>query len=137
MRANHIIDDRLDAFAPDGQTALWDSVLLALNELWRGHNRRRSIVVISGGGDNHSMYTESELKQVIEEADIQLYAIGMFDRFPRRNEERRGPRDLDELTTVSGGRLLPIHDAAELSYAIRQVNEELRNQYVLGYSSTN
>jgi Ca-activated chloride channel homolog len=121
----------------EGQTALWDAMTLAVQQLKKAHYDRRAMVVISDGGDNHSIYTESELKSLLEEADIQVYAVGLFDRFPRRNEERRGPRDLEELTSVTGGRLLAVTDELELRQAVDQVNLELRSQYLLGYSSSN
>ena len=140
LRSEDLIDTllpRLQMLPPDGQTALWDSMFVAVEQLKNSHQQRRAMVVISDGGDNHSVYTESELKSLLEEADVEVYAVGLFDRFPRRNEERRGPRDLEELTSVSGGRLLAVHDYVELSRAVSQIDEELRTQYVLGYSSSN
>ena len=130
------LSSRVASIQPDGQTALWDAMLLSLHEMRHARHSRRAIVVISDGGDNHSRYTESELKSLLEEADVEVYAIGMFDRFPRRNEERTGPRDLDELTSTTGGRLISVHEATELARAVTQINNELRNQYVLGYSPT-
>jgi Ca-activated chloride channel homolog len=60
-----------------------------------------------------------------------------FERFARRIEERAGPLQLDEITSISGGRLFSIHDSAGLSRAMTQINRELRNQYVLGYYAGN
>jgi Ca-activated chloride channel family protein len=125
---------RLEAIRPQGRTALWDAMFLSLHQLDHAHYQRRAMVVISDGGDNRSLYTESELKERLEEADVEMYAVGLFDRFPQRNEERRGPRDLDELTSCTGGRLLPVHDANEMAKAITQINQELRNEYIIGYA---
>lgn len=124
---------RLETIQAHGRTALWDAMLLSLDELRQAHYQRRAMVVISDGGDNHSLYTESELQSAMEEADVQVYAVGLFDRFPVRNEERRGPRDLDELTSTGGGRLLVANDGDDLRRAVRQINQELRNEYVIGY----
>ncbi len=71
------------------------------------------MVVISDGGDNHSRYTESELKSLLKEADVEVYAIGMFDQYATRLEEKRGPLELDEVTSVSGGRVLTVHNSGE------------------------
>jgi len=128
-----ILPKRLAAIQPRGRTALWDAMFLALDQMKYAHYQRRAMVVISDGGDNHSVYNESELKSRLEEADVQLYAVGLFDRFPQRNEERRGPRDLDELTSTTGGRLMPVVDSDEMKHAVTQINEELRNEYVIGY----
>jgi len=123
----------VEALRAEGRTALWDAMVLSLDQLKHAHYPRRAMVVISDGGDNRSVYTESELKSILDEADVQVYAVGLFDRFPRRNEERRGPLELDELTSTTGGRLLSVHDADELCRAVQQINLELRNEYVIGY----
>ena len=132
-----VIQGAVDALQPDGYTALWDGLYLGIKELKNAHYQRRAMVVISDGGDNHSRYTESELKSLLEEADVEVYAIGMFDRYAQRPEEKKGPLQLDEVTSVTGGRVLSAHDSVELSRAVTQISYELRNQYVLGYYPSN
>jgi Ca-activated chloride channel homolog len=127
------IQTAIASIQPDGFTALWDGIYLGVQELRASHNRRKAIIVISDGGDNHSRYTESEVKSLLQEADAEVYAIGIFDRFATRIEERRGPLQLEDLTSVTGGRLFSVHDATELSRAMTQISRELRDQYVLGY----
>ena len=131
------IDRTMDAIQPDGFTALWDGMYLGVKELQNGRYRRKAMVVISDGGDNHSKYTESQLKSLLEEADVQVYAIGMFDRFARRAEERIGPLQLYEVTSITGGRVFSAHGPDELSRAVTQISRELRSEYVLGYYPTN
>jgi Ca-activated chloride channel family protein len=125
------------AIQPTGSTALWDGIYLGVQELRLGHNRRKAIIVISDGGDNHSQYTESELKSVLEESDAEMYAIGIFDSFVHTFEEKQGPSQLDELASVTGGRLFSLRDVRELPRAMTQISRELRNQYVLGYYAGN
>ncbi len=131
------IDRTTDAIQPDGFTALWDGMYLGMKELQNARYRRKAMVVISDGGDNHSKYTESQLKSLLEEADVEVYAIGMFDRFARRAEERMGPLQLDEVTSITGGRVFSVHDPEELSRSVIQISHELRSQYVLGYYPSN
>jgi Ca-activated chloride channel family protein len=131
------IQGNVDAFQPDGSTALWDGMYLGIKELENSHYRRKAMIVISDGGDNHSRYTESETKSLMEEAGVEVYAIGLFDRFARRLEEKMGPLQLEEVTTVTGGRVFSAHDSVELSRAVTQISHELRNQYVLGYYPSN
>ena len=128
---------KVDALQPDGFTALWDGMYLGVEELKKSRYQRKAMVVISDGGDNQSRYTESQLKSLLKEADVEVYAIGMFDRYATRLEEKRGPLQLDEVTSVTGGRLFPVHDSVELSLAVTEISQELRNQYVLGYYPTN
>lgn len=93
----------MDALQPDGATALWDGMYLGIKELKNSRYQRKAMVVISDGGDNHSRYTESELRSLLKEADVEVYAIGMFDRYASRIEEKKGPLQLDEVTSVTGG----------------------------------
>lgn len=127
----------VDALHTEGATALWDGMYLGIQELKKAHYQRRAMVVISDGGDNHSRYTESELKSLLEEADVEMYAIGIFDSFVHTFEEKLGPSQLDELASVTGGRLFSLRDVRDLSRAATQISHELRNQYVLGYYPSN
>lgn len=128
---------RIELVQPEGRTALWDGLYLALNKLQTASYQRKAIVLISDGGNNHSRYTQSEIKSQLEEADVEVYALGIFDRFAKHTEEKTGPLQLDEVASVTGGRMFSVHDPAEISHAVAQINSELRNQYVLGYYSSN
>ena len=127
------IQNAADALQPDGATALWDGMYLGVKELKNSRHERKAMVVISDGGDNHSRYSVSELRSLLKEADVGVYAIGMFDLYATRLEEKKGPLQLDEVTSVTGGRVFSAHDSVELSRAVTQISHELRNQYVLGY----
>ena len=125
------------ALQPDGSTALWDGMYLGIEELKKSHHQRKAMIVISDGGDNHSRHTESELKSLLKEADVEVYAVGMFSRNATRLEERKGPLQLDEVTSVTGGRVFSVQGSVELSRAVTQISRELRNQYILGYYPSN
>ncbi|HUK88012.1 MAG TPA: VWA domain-containing protein, partial [Terriglobales bacterium] len=88
---------------------------------------------ISDGGDNRSRYTDSEIRDVVREADVQIYAIGIFEPNPPTPEEKYGPVLLDQITSETGGRLFRIYDANELEDVASKIGIELRNQYVIGY----
>ena len=127
----------VDALQPDGFTSLWDGIYLGIRELKNSRYQRKAMVVISDGGDNHSRYTESELESILKEADVEVYALGLFDRYATRLEERKGPLRLHEVSSVTGGRVFSVHDPVELSRAVTQISRELRNQYVVGYYPSN
>src|SRR6267154_1511085 len=86
---------------------------------------------------NWSTNLTRKMISLLKEADVEVYAIGMFDRYAMRFEEKRGPLQLDEVTSVTGGRLFPVHDSVELSLAVTEISQELRNQYVLGSYPSN
>jgi len=116
-----------------GNTALWDAVYLGVRELRHARYGRRALLMISDGGDNHSRFTQAEIKSLLKEADVQVYGIDMLERAPMRSEDRVGLLSLEEVAGATGGRVFPVHDMAELHRAVGQINLALRTQYVLGY----
>lgn len=122
---------------PKGRTALLDAIYLGVNKMRDAEHSKKALLVISDGGDNRSRYTDSEIKSMVKEADVQIYAIGVFDASPATPEEQRGPGMLSEITDVTGGRTFTISNPNELSDVATKIGIELRNQYVLGYRPKN
>lgn len=123
-----------------GRTALLDSVYLAMHEMKKAHNPRKALLIISDGGDNSSRYTETEIKNAVREADVQIFAIGIFEAMANRSrtpEEASGPSLLNELAEQTGGREYPVENIAELPDIAAKIGIELRNEYILGYSPKN
>jgi Ca-activated chloride channel homolog len=119
--------------APKGRTALLDAIYLGIAKMRQAKQQRKALLILSDGGDNRSRYTENEIKAMVKEADVQIYAIGIFDRNPRSDEERYGPQLLAEVTDVTGGRTYTVDNPNELSEVATRIGVELRHQYVLGY----
>jgi len=122
---------------PKGRTALLDAIYMGMNKMKQATHSKKALLVISDGGDNRSRYTDSEIRSMVKEADVQIYSIGIFDNSPATQEERYGPYLLNEICEVTGGRLFRIDDPNELSDVATKIGIELRNQYVLGYRPTN
>ena len=127
------IQGRLVYTVAKGRTALLDAIYLGLDKMREAKNAKKALLIISDGGDNHSRYTEGEIKNLVKEADVQIYAIGIFDYMGRTPEEQGGPELLDEITQVTGGRTYVINNPNELEDTATKISMELRNQYVLGY----
>jgi Ca-activated chloride channel family protein len=122
---------------PMGRTSLLDAIHMAMVQMKTAKNLRKAIVIFSDGGDNRSRYTESEIKSAMREADVQVYAMGIFDPddVPKKTpEERNGPKLLDELAEDTGGRHYPVNDLDELPAVCEKIGAELRYQYMLGYA---
>ena len=134
------IQNRLSFAQSKGKTALLDGVLMAMNHMKKAHNPRKAILIISDGGDNNSRYTESEIKNAVREADVQIYGIGIFEPVGSRGrtpEEMSGPSLLNEVAELTGGRSYNVENVNELADIAAKIGIELRNQYVLYYSSKN
>ena len=106
----------------------------------KAKNPRKALLVISDGGDNSSRYTEGEIRNLVKEADVQIYAHRDLrtDRGPRPHAGRSaGQGLLTEIAEQTGGRQYPVDNLNELPDIAAKIGVELRNQYVLGYSPQN
>jgi VWFA-related protein len=133
------IQNHLTFAQPRGRTALLDAIFLAMHEMKKSKKNRKALLVISDGGDNSSRYSEAEVRNLVREGDVLIYAIGVFEPYGSRSrtpEESSGPGLLTDLCEQTGGRHLPA-DTNELPDIAGKIGIELRNRYVLGYSPTN
>lgn len=131
------IQGKLVYTIPKGRTALLDAIYLGVSKMRQAKYPKKALLVISDGGDNHSRYTEGEIKSVVKEADVLMYAIGIYDHYFPTEEERLGPELLSELTEITGGRAFTIDNPNDLGDVATKIGIELRNQYVLGYRPKN
>ncbi|MGA3370952.1 MAG: VWA domain-containing protein [Terracidiphilus sp.] len=127
------IEARLATVQAGHQTALLDAIYYGVVKMRDARHVRRALLVVSDGGDNRSRYTEGEVRAQVREADVEIYAIGIFDPYASTPEERTGPQLLDEVSEETGGRLFRVDDIAEMSDIAEKISTELRNQYVIGY----
>jgi len=128
------MEQKLTSIEPGGSTAMLDGVYLAESLLRSARYQRKAIVIFSDGGDNASRYTLHEVKKLVVEHDVQIYAIGLFETFFFNTlEERLGKKWLGEITERTGGRTVTVQDRAKLPDTAAEISRELRNEYVLGY----
>jgi Ca-activated chloride channel homolog len=123
-----------------GQTAMLDAIDTGLVEMKKAKNSRKAIVIVSDGGDNSSHYAAAQIEGLVREADVQVYAMGVFDPvFSLRStpEEISGPRLLSEIASQTGGRAFAAAVPGDLPSVANRIAVELRNQYVLGYYPKN
>ena len=122
---------------PGGPTAMLDAVYLALSELRSARYERKAILILSDGGDNASRYKLREIKSLVQESDVQIYAVGLFETFFFNTiEERLGKVWLGEITDVTGGRTITVDNRGKVPEAAATISRAMRNQYVLGYRPT-
>ena len=127
------IQEKLTTITPKDRTSLLDAIYLGMNKMRQAKYERKALLIVSDGGDNHSRYTENEIKSMVREADVQIYAIGIYDLNPAMPEEAKGPALLSEISDWTGGRTFPIDNVNELADVATKIGVELRNQYVLVY----
>ena len=133
-RDGNAVLDKLLFVQTRNNTALYDACYLGVERVQRGTHPKRALLLISDGQDNNSRYTFSELRRVLKESDVVLYAIGILggsDVGSALGMEGQGV--LDELAGVSGGKAFYPRSAAEMDDIFEQIALELRHQYSIGY----
>jgi Ca-activated chloride channel family protein len=131
------IQGKLIYTVPKGRTALLDAIYLGVSKMRQAKYQKKALLIISDGGDNHSRYTEGEIKSTVKEADVLIYAIGIYDHYMATPEEALGPALLGEIAELTGGRSFTIDNPNDLADVATKIGIELRNQYVLGYRPKN
>jgi Ca-activated chloride channel homolog len=134
------IENKLTSVTSGGLTAMLDAVHTGLQEMKRAKNPRKALLIISDGGDNNSRYTATQIEDLVREADVQIYAMGVFEpvlSFGLTTAETSGPKLLSEIANQTGGRALAATNLRELPGIAERIGVELRNQYVLAYSPAN
>jgi Ca-activated chloride channel family protein len=122
-----------------GLTPLYDAVYLGLGleKMKSASNQRKALLLITDGEDNHSRYSLSDVKQFAQEQDVQIFVIGIVDSTGELVEGRTGRAIIEDLVDATGGVAFFPESGEELEDIRSKIAIELRNQYVLGYHSTN
>jgi Ca-activated chloride channel homolog len=135
------IAQKAAAMRVGGSTALLDAVALAMEEMRSARHLRKAIVIISDGDDNSSRCSVSEIKKIVREGDVLIYAIGITDDVDYsmylQRDKLTGPALLNEIATQTGGRLFEVRKLKQLPDITAKISGWLRNQYVLGYAPEN
>ncbi len=133
---SRLITSCLALVEPKGQTALYDAAYIGVEKVRSGRYNRKAILIISDGQDNNSRYSYKELKQLVKESDVQIYAIGITNVFAPRELDIDGQTILEELARLTGGRAFFPSNDAELNEVITRIGLELRHQYSIAYEPT-
>lgn len=122
----------VDRLAPWGGTALYDVIVRGVQLLSRQPGRR-VLVVFSDGDDRTSHATIANVEAAMRSSDATLFMVAL-GRGAREAQLRSG---IQRLVTLSGGRGLFVERSDKLEEAFTDIVEELSNQYLIGYQSTN
>lgn len=119
----------------EGSTAIWDSIALTCrNVLARSvGQRRRAIVLLTDGYDTSSRLRRSAAIDQAIESETVIYVIGIGDK-RYEGVDRKVLNDVAELT---GGRAFFPKKDADMNAAFTEIEQELRSEYLVAYSSTN
>ena len=119
----------------EGSTAIWDAITVSASEILARSpgQRRRAIILLTDGQDTSSRMTRSAAIDKALEAETVIYAIGIGDS----KFEGVDKGALNTVAERTGGRAFFPKKGADLSTAFAEIDQELRSQYLIAYSSSN
>ena len=132
-RDGDALRDKLTFVQTKGQTALYDAAYLGVEKVTRGTHQKRAILLISDGQDNSSRYTLSELRRMLKETDVIIYAVGIVSPNDDQMLGAGGRAILEELAALSGGKAFFPSTGIEMNDTFERIALELRTQYSIGY----
>jgi len=118
-----------------GSTAIWDAIWATSNELLEGsaEHTRRAIILLTDGEDTISQVRMQEAINRALKAEALIYAIGIGDRYSYGINESA----LKKISETTGGRAFFPHTEQDLTSAFAQIQRDLRERYLIAYSSSN
>lgn len=122
---------------PSGYTSIWDAIWITIQEHLSKtpDNTRRAIILLSDGDDTSSRKGKQEVIDLAVKANVVIYSIGIRDAdFPEGKLDAGALRKVSDKT---GGRAFIPSAPGDLAQAFSQIDQELRSQYLIGYSPTN
>lgn len=116
-----------------GRTALYDGLAVALEHLSQSPLNHKALMVVSDGGDNASRHNLRQVLALAGRSSATLYTVGLFDA----SEADQNPGVLRRLARVTGGKAYLPQSVAEVVNVSRQIADDIRHQYTLGYVPEN
>ena len=113
-----------------GQTAFFDALLAALQQLDRGTQPRKVLIVVGDGGDNASRARVAEVLDAALRRDVVIYTIGLADP----DDREANPRLLRELAEVTGGEAFFPKSNEAIGPALERIARDIRSSYTIGYA---
>jgi VWFA-related protein len=139
------ITDALENTVVTGGTALYDAIYLGIQKAQTGSRPKKAIVVISDGEDRDSYYKLDELLAKVQEADVQVFSVGLLGEVPEKGLfgrwSKTGPekaRDaLQKIAEETGGKAFFPSKLTDIHTIVTEIATDLRSQYSLAYLSSN
>jgi VWFA-related protein len=116
-----------------GRTALYDAVIKASTELQTVGPKKKVLIVIGDGGDNASSHSLAEALTVVERSNALAYTIGVFDK----EDPDSNPAVLRRLAHATGGEAFFPTQPIDVVSICEHIASDIRNQYTIGYVSSN
>ncbi|MDR0841802.1 MAG: VWA domain-containing protein [Acidobacteriota bacterium] len=122
-----------------GDTALYDAIHTVCDQKMIRENGRKAMIILSDGEDTVSSIDYKRAVEMAVRAECTIFAVSINKGgfFGTGEDTKKGDNTLKNLARETGGKVFFPFKVEELEEAFRQINQELRSQYSVGYVSTN
>ncbi|HYK87366.1 MAG TPA: VWA domain-containing protein [Acidobacteriota bacterium] len=139
------VADSLDNIIVTGGTALYDAIYLGVQKAHTGIKPKKAIVVITDGEDRDSYYKLDELVAKVQESDVQIFCVGFLNPVPdkglfghwSKSVPEKAHDALQKISEETGGKAFFPQKLTEINNIVSEIAHDLRNQYSIGYVSSN
>lgn len=116
-------------------TLLYDAIYLAADEKLKSEVGRKAMILLTDGGDQGSRTSINEAIESAQKADVMVYVLLIADR---SGQYPNGDGEMKKICEQTGGRMIEVgNNEKKLSEAFKQIQDELRSQYSIGYTPIN
>ncbi len=127
------LENAITAAPTGGQTALYDAIAKALEELQAGSRDKKVLIVVSDGGDNASAHSLAQVMNLAAQSSAVIYTIGLFDE----EDPDQNPGVLKRLAQATGGEAFFPDQLSEVVAICERIARDIRHQYTIGYVPIN
>jgi VWFA-related protein len=145
----HLLEEATKRWRPYGTTALYDALSWVAEIARESHRSRRAVVLVTDGVDNASTIAADEARSLLQGAGLPVFVLDVASRFERAGMPVAPETpaadaalhvdpvafSLAELAAATGGRYIEVADHAVMQWAADQVLRDLRQQYLLGFTT--
>lgn len=116
-----------------GRTALYDAINKALNHLEKGRRDKKTLVVISDGGDNASEAGLADIMARLQSTPVTVYTVGIYSP----DDKEKNPGVLKQIARLTGGEAYIPDRLEDLVSVCTKIAKDIRNRYTVGYVPDN
>ncbi len=124
-----LLREALSIHDTEGRTVLYDAIASGLEHLQLAERDKKTLIVVTDGGDNASHHTLPELMRAIEKSQTTVYTVGIFDE----DDPDRNPGVLQRIANISGGECFILARTEDIIATSRKIATDIRKRYTMGY----
>src|ERR1051326_773061 len=131
-RSEPALEKALSNMKPYGQTALYDALIMGVDQMEKAKYQKKAILLITDGLDNVSKHTLAEAIERVKHSQVAVYPVGLLSAL----EGEKAKQDLLKIADASGGKAYFPENVDQARTMMERIARDLREQYTISYAPT-